>query len=107
MQMVIKFLRRLKEGHQQFLDFNKLEIIGKKLVHARVQPQIPNGNSVRDIIIRGKKNRNHYLGYSSKTLRLFAISFYEVIVDSYNPELIIQLLINSHSAILHWNLMVL
>lgn len=55
MQMVIKFLRRLKEGHQQFLDFNKLEIIGKKLVHARVQPQIPNGNSVRDIIIRGKK----------------------------------------------------
>lgn len=24
-------------------------------MHARVQPQIPNGNSVRDIIIRGKK----------------------------------------------------
>ena len=33
MQMVIKFLRRLKEGHLRFLDFKKFEIIEKMMAH--------------------------------------------------------------------------
>lgn len=87
---ILKFLRRLKQGHSWFRDFNRLENVGKtdERVHRR---KFPNDNSVRAIFPRRKLKYNiqnwtwlaeEYISKNStKAIRTFALDFYEVRAD--------------------------
>jgi len=50
--MVIKFLRRLKEGHKQIHDFKNFKII-EKPVRARKHRKFTKDNWVRAILLKG------------------------------------------------------
>ena len=89
---VIKYLKGLNEGHLQFLTFKKVEIIEKADVRTHTT-LILNGNSIQ-VIFSGVKFNNtsrnnwkplfevNFSKNSTKTIRLFALDFYKVIVDS-------------------------
>jgi len=78
MDNTIKFLRRLNEGHLQFLDIKKGWNYWKKKWCAKF-----NNNS----LIMSRNNWKplfevNFSKNSTKTTRLFALDFHEVIVDS-------------------------
>ena len=90
---IIEFLIRLNEGHQQFLDFKKMLKLLKNLVRAYTQLQfemaIQSGRPLKGAKFNNKSRNSwkplfqvDFSKNSTKTIRLFALDFYEVIVDS-------------------------
>ena len=92
MQLAIKFPRSLNEGHLWFLDFlKKLKLFKKVHDTPTRSTSILNGNSIRAIFCHAQSLiRNNWkplfeLNYSKNsttTIRLLALDFYVVIIDS-------------------------
>ena len=76
---VIKYLKGLNEGHLQFLAFKKVEIIenADTCTFSGVKSNNMSRNNNWKPLFEANFSKN-----STKTIRLFALDFYEVIVDS-------------------------
>ena len=80
---IIKFLRRLKEGHSRFVDVK----IPKQLKNGRARTQLQiSSHAVWNLIVRGEIIGNYisikgdFNQNSANTNRVFASDFFEVIV---------------------------
>ena len=81
-------MTRLNEGYLRFLDYKNAEIIEQNIVRAYTMPiQIKRSFQVAKIDNTPRNNWKplfevNFYENSTKTIRLFALDFYEVIVDS-------------------------